>query len=125
MSQLQYHHEEPRASKESKINLATRVATFASLAVTIIVLQTNRANVKTIDGGEFKLTYDNYFDTYKYVFYVSIIGLFYTLLLIPFAVYYLRAKKRLIDSYILLQLEFYGDKVNRTPINNTNNEIIV
>ncbi|XP_071926333.1 CASP-like protein PIMP1 [Coffea arabica] len=110
MSLPKYDYEEPRPSRVPLINLAARLVTFASLAVTLVVLQTNRATVTTIKGDKFRLTYGNYFHTYKYMFYVSTVGIVYTALQVPFAAFYVIVKRRVFNSDTLLRIEFYCDK---------------
>ncbi|XP_027183180.1 CASP-like protein 4D1 [Coffea eugenioides] len=108
MSQVRYDgYSEPRSSKVPIFSLAARVATFASLVVTVVILQTNKVTLNT----GFRLTYSSLFHSYRYMFYVSILGLVYTVMQIPLAVYYLRARKRLIERYSLLYIDFYGDKI--------------
>ncbi|KAL3500041.1 hypothetical protein ACH5RR_039134 [Cinchona calisaya] len=109
MSQLRYdgYDPQPRSSKVPIITLAARVATFASLVVTVVILQMNKL---TLNNG-YRVTYNNPFHSYRYMFYISILGMAYSLIQIPFAVYYLRAKKRLIESHYLLHVDFYGDKI--------------
>ncbi|KAK4423341.1 hypothetical protein Salat_1916900 [Sesamum alatum] len=85
--------------------LTARLVTLVSLIVSIGVLKTNDT---TFDNG-YVLTYND-FRSYKYMFYVSIFGIGYTLLQIPFAVYYMRKKKHLIKSYAFLTFNFYADK---------------
>ena len=46
---------EPCSSKVPIFSLAARVATFASLVVTVVILQTNKATLNT----EFRLTYSD------------------------------------------------------------------
>ncbi|XP_071920030.1 CASP-like protein 4D1 [Coffea arabica] len=101
---------EPCSSKVPIFSLAARVATFASLVVTVVILQTNKATLNT----EFRLTYSDttcLFHSYRYMLYVSILGLVYTVMQIPLAVYYFGARKRLIEHYSLLHIDFYGDKI--------------
>ncbi|PWA57239.1 hypothetical protein CTI12_AA410990 [Artemisia annua] len=49
--------------------------------------------------------------TYRYVFATAIIGAFYTLVQLPFAIYYAYTEKRLIRHWLLPEFDFYADKL--------------
>ncbi|KAK2990332.1 hypothetical protein RJ640_003604 [Escallonia rubra] len=99
-------YEEPKASKLPLITLVSRVVTLASLVVSVVILKTN--NIKS--GGYRTFTYKEIY-SYKYAMFAMVIGFAYTLSQIPFAVYYLKTGKRLINHHKLLQCDFYGDKL--------------
>ncbi|XP_027152253.1 CASP-like protein 4D1 [Coffea eugenioides] len=110
MSLPNYDIEEPRPSKVPQINLAARLVTFASLAITMVVLQTNRVTFTDSKNDKFRLTYNSY-HTYEYTFYVSTVGLIYSAVQAPFAGFYVIVKRRVFNSDTLLRLEFYCDKL--------------
>ncbi|KAK3028977.1 hypothetical protein RJ639_040004 [Escallonia herrerae] len=105
MSQLP-QYEEPKASKLPLTILVSRVVTLASLVVSVVILKTN--NIKS--DGYRTFTYKEIY-SYKYAMFAMLIGFAYTLSQIPFAVYYLKTGKRLINHHKLLQCDFYGDKL--------------
>lgn len=45
------------------------------------------------------------------MFYITIFGICYTLLQLPFSIYYMRKKKHLINNFAYLKFDFYADKV--------------
>ncbi|XP_059658331.1 CASP-like protein 4D1 [Cornus florida] len=99
-------------TKGSKVPLATLVAravTIASLAVSVALMKMNSAAC-TINSKKFIISYSE-FNAYKFMLFTNFVGFAYTLLQIPFAVYYLTTGKRLSNHYRLLQFDFYGDKV--------------
>ncbi|XP_075482881.1 CASP-like protein 4D1 [Primulina tabacum] len=102
----QYDDVADYGSKSPKTALTTRVVTLISLAVSIAVLA---AHDETLDNG-YVLTYKD-FRSYMYMFYVAIIGIIYTLLQIPFAIYYMRTKRHLISSFSFLKFQFYADMI--------------
>ncbi|KAI3453216.1 hypothetical protein Pfo_009879 [Paulownia fortunei] len=106
MSHPEYNEEGEYGSKFPVTTLTARVVTMASLIVSVAVLKTNDA---TLDDG-YVLSYKD-FRSYKYMFYVMVIGIGYTLLQIPFAIYYMWKKKHLINSFGFLQFDFYADKI--------------
>ncbi|KAG8382652.1 hypothetical protein BUALT_Bualt05G0099600 [Buddleja alternifolia] len=109
MSHIPKYDDRTQAEYSSKFpvtRLTARVITLASLIVSLAVLKTNDV---TFDNG-YVLTYKD-FRSYKYMFYVMIIGIIYTLLQIPFAIYYMKTKKHLINHYGFLKFEFYADKL--------------
>ncbi|KAL2233239.1 UNVERIFIED_CONTAM: CASP-like protein PIMP1 [Sesamum indicum] len=85
--------------------LTARLLTLLSLIISVVVLKTND---KSFDNG-YVLTYKD-FRSYKYMFYVTVFGIGYTLLQIPFALYFMLKKKHLITSYGFLKFNFYADK---------------
>ncbi|PIN22615.1 hypothetical protein CDL12_04671 [Handroanthus impetiginosus] len=119
MSHLdRYDHDNGVSGYGSKFpvtRLAARVVTLASLVVSIAVLKTNDVTIAVVDmttgvKGYAHLTY-NYFHSYKYMFSVTLIGIGYTLLQIPFAIYYMRTKRHLINNLAFLKFEFYADMI--------------
>ncbi|KAI3453217.1 hypothetical protein Pfo_009880 [Paulownia fortunei] len=106
MSDPQYDGGADYGSKFPVTTLTARVVTLASLIVSVAVLKTNNV---TFDNG-YVLTYKD-FRSYKYMFYVTVFGIGYTLLQIPFAIYYVRKKKHLINSFGFLKFDFYADKI--------------
>nr|GEY08023.1 splicing factor SF3a60 homolog [Tanacetum cinerariifolium] len=60
-------------------------------------------------GGEKKTWKD--LKTYRYVFATALIGAVYTLILIPFAIYYAYTQKSLVRHWLLSEFVFYADKV--------------
>ncbi|PIM97388.1 hypothetical protein CDL12_23106 [Handroanthus impetiginosus] len=93
-------------SKFPITTLIARAGTLASLIVSVAVLKTNDV---TLDN-RYVVTYND-FRSYKYMFFVTLIGIGYTLLQIPFAMYYMRTKKHLINHLGFLKFEFYADKI--------------
>ncbi|XP_011070713.1 CASP-like protein 4D1 [Sesamum indicum] len=85
--------------------LGARVLTLVSLIVSVVLLETNTV---TVDG--YHVSYHD-FRSYKFMFYVTIIGIAYTVLQIPFAAYYMRKRKHLIPNSAFLHLCFYLDKL--------------
>ncbi|KAK9063826.1 hypothetical protein SSX86_017698 [Deinandra increscens subsp. villosa] len=107
MSNFQY--EEPKASKLPAASLTLRVTTFVTLSISIGLL---RSNSVTYEAGPFSETFDfKAVQTYQYVFFGMVVGLFYTMLQIPFALYFFFRKKPLINHRGFLMFEFYADKV--------------
>ena len=71
MSQVRYDgYSEPRSSKVPIFSLAARVATFASLVVTVVILQTNKVTLNT----GFRLTYSSLFHSYRQVVSTNYLG---------------------------------------------------
>ncbi|XP_009615616.1 CASP-like protein PIMP1 [Nicotiana tomentosiformis] len=100
-------NEKPRSlSKLPLVTLAARIITIACALVSVVVLKSNKV---TLDKGA-KLEYD-YFRSYRYMLGVMVAGIIYNTLHIPFAAYYLIAKKRLLGHHSFRQFEFYGDKI--------------
>nr|GMD23365.1 CASP-like protein 4D1 [Ipomoea batatas]GMD24744.1 CASP-like protein 4D1 [Ipomoea batatas]GMD26349.1 CASP-like protein 4D1 [Ipomoea batatas]GME18512.1 CASP-like protein 4D1 [Ipomoea batatas] len=105
-----HHRQQPpqQPRKKSKLGLlllASRVATLASLLVSIVIL---RSNKKTYDGAS--VYYDD-FHSYGFTFWVMIVGCVYSLLQIPFALYFFLRGELLIRYTGFVKFEFYADKV--------------
>ncbi|KAK4373409.1 hypothetical protein RND71_008793 [Anisodus tanguticus] len=99
MSNYPQYNIDEKPSSSSKIPLITlgaRVVTIATLLVSWGVLQTSEV---TFDNGA-RLTYD-YYRSYSYTLFAVIAGAVYNLLHIPFAIYFLIRKKRLINHKII------------------------
>ncbi|KAK4423342.1 CASP-like protein 4D1 [Sesamum alatum] len=102
----QYDDEEGGIGSRFPVTVVgARVITLVSLIVSVVVLKTNTV---TLDG--YHVTYHD-FRSYKFMFYVTIIGIVYTMLQIPFGVYYMRKRKHLIPNSAFLQACFYADKL--------------
>ncbi|XP_059281085.1 CASP-like protein 4D1 [Lycium ferocissimum] len=106
MPQYNFNEKPRSSSKFPLIILAARLITIACAVVSIVVLKSNKV---TLDKGA-KLEYD-YYRSYRYMLGVMVAGIIYNTLHIPFALYFLIAKKRLINHNSFRQFEFYGDKV--------------
>ncbi|XP_024964355.1 CASP-like protein 4D1 [Cynara cardunculus var. scolymus] len=106
MSDLKY--EDPKPEKLPIVVLATRLTTLVALAVSIGLL---RSISVTYNVGPFSNTF-SYDDvsTYQYVFFGMVAGFSYTILQVPFALYFFFRKER-IKNGALLVFEFYGDKI--------------
>ncbi|XP_057777681.1 CASP-like protein 4D1 [Salvia miltiorrhiza] len=103
-----YNNGEPaeKCSKIAVTTLGARIAAIVSLIVALAVFQTNDTK---IDTG-YVYTYKD-FRSYKYGFWVGLIGVGYSVLQVPFAMHYMMRKKHLINSYAFLKFDFYADKV--------------
>ncbi|KAM7463359.1 hypothetical protein LguiA_031480 [Lonicera macranthoides] len=114
---LDFDNENPTAPSSSSSSkkwsitpLGARILTLVSLIVSIVIMKTNNISFK--DGG-LELTVDyNYVHTYRYAVFSMVAGFAYTLVQIPFAIYYLKTGKRLINHRLFSYLEFYGDKLS-------------
>ncbi|KAJ9553946.1 hypothetical protein OSB04_017991 [Centaurea solstitialis] len=106
MSDLKY--EDPKPSKLPIVTLATRVTTLVALAVSLGLLKSISVTYKV---GPFSETF-NYDDvgTYRYAFFGMVTGFCYTLLQVPFALYFFFKKKRF-NNDAFLMFEFYADKI--------------
>ncbi|XP_059281488.1 CASP-like protein 4D1 [Lycium ferocissimum] len=110
----QYDFDEKPSSSSSNSSLnkvplfaaIARVVTLASLVISLLVVQ----NIEVFVTAYAKIYYGSY-NTYIYMHGVLIAGICYTVLLIPFAAYYLLAKKQLIDHQAFRWVEFIGDKI--------------
>ncbi|XP_076936576.1 CASP-like protein 4D1 [Bidens hawaiensis] len=103
------HYEEPKASKLPIAALTLRVTTLVTLVISMGLL---RSNSVTYDRGQGRETFTfKSVQTYQYVFFGTVVGLCYTFLQVPFAMYFFFSKKRLINNRAFLAFEFYGDKV--------------
>ncbi|XP_047965864.1 CASP-like protein PIMP1 [Salvia hispanica] len=98
---------EEKGSRFAITTLSARIAAMISFIVAIAVFQTNDAKIN--DTG-YVYTYKD-FRSYKYGFWVALIGLGYTVLQVPFSIHYMMRKKHLINSYAFLKFDFYADKV--------------
>ncbi|KAH0724140.1 hypothetical protein KY285_000005 [Solanum tuberosum] len=74
-----------------------------------LIILVARSNKVTLDNGAI-LEYD-YYNSYRYMFAIMVAGIIYNTLHIPFAVYYLVAKKHLIKHKSFHNFQFYGDKI--------------
>ncbi|KAM3217986.1 CASP-like protein PIMP1 [Capsicum annuum] len=101
-----FNENPPSSSKLPLIKLVARLITIVCIVVSIIVL---KSNTVTLDNGG-KLDYD-YYNSYRYMLGVMLAGIIYNILHIPFAIYYLIAKKHLIKHKSFHHFEFYGDKI--------------
>ncbi|KAL3347117.1 hypothetical protein AABB24_021007 [Solanum stoloniferum] len=106
MPQYNFNEKPPSSSKLPLIILVARLITIVCIVVSIIVLRSNKV---TLDN-RVKLEYD-YYNSYRYMFAVMVAGIIYNTLYIPFAVYYLIAKKHLIKHKSFHNFQFYGDKI--------------
>ncbi|XP_009610514.1 CASP-like protein 4D1 [Nicotiana tomentosiformis] len=107
-------NEKPSSSLSSNkmplFTLLARVITLAACVISLIVLQNNEITwmYNGMEGGKFN--YEGY-SSYRYMFGVLVAGIIYTIWHIPFAAYYLVAKKRLVDHQGFRMFEFFGDKI--------------
>ncbi|KAL3835283.1 hypothetical protein ACJIZ3_010019 [Penstemon smallii] len=106
MSGADQYDDETSGHGSSVRALTARVGTLGSLIVSIALLKTTDV---TLDNVQL-LTYKD-FHSYKYMFYAMLIGLAYTVLQVPFAIYYMRRKKHMINNFSFLKFVFYADKV--------------
>ncbi|XP_042020466.1 CASP-like protein PIMP1 isoform X1 [Salvia splendens] len=97
---------EEKGSRFAITTLSARIGAMISFIVAIAVFQTNDAK---IDTG-YVYTYKD-FRSYKYGFWVALIGFGYTVLQVPFSIHYMMRKKHLINSYAFLKFDLYADKV--------------
>ncbi|XP_055815386.1 CASP-like protein 4D1 [Solanum dulcamara] len=99
-------NEKPPSSKLPLIILVARLLTIICIVVSIVLLKSNKVTL----GNGAKLDYD-YYNSYRYMLGVMIAGIIYNTLHIPFAMYYLIAKKHIIKHKSFHNFEFYGDKI--------------
>ncbi|XP_017972515.1 PREDICTED: CASP-like protein 4D1 [Theobroma cacao] len=90
----------------SSTTLALRIFAFLSLLGSLVTLVTD----SFIFGEDHKITFKD-ITTYRYVFSATAIGVLFTLLQIPFAIYHVCWVKRMILPELLLNFDFYADKV--------------
>nr|XP_043614018.1 CASP-like protein 4D1 [Erigeron canadensis] len=107
MSDLKYDYQE--GSKFPAAALTTRVITLVTLAVSMGLLRSNSVTYK-IGPSPVPFAYKDV-ATYEYVFFAMIAGFAYTLLQLPFAIFFFLIKKRLINNNAFIGFEFYGDKI--------------
>ncbi|CAK7324849.1 unnamed protein product [Dovyalis caffra] len=88
--------------------LLLRIFTLLALAACVVLLVTNYFRDAVFGDGS-KVTFKN-LTTYRFVLSAAVIGAAYTLLQLPFALYYVFKEKRLIKGDLLLEFDFYGDK---------------
>ncbi|ERN11056.1 hypothetical protein AMTR_s00024p00108110 [Amborella trichopoda] len=88
-----------------------RILTFILLAVATVVLVTDKVKSKDVFGNTSEITFKD-IRAYRYVLAASVIGCAYTLIQIPFAVYWVATSKRMIHNDCLPNFDFYGDKVS-------------
>ncbi|CAI9113258.1 OLC1v1013831C1 [Oldenlandia corymbosa var. corymbosa] len=86
--------------------LGLRIVTLLFLAASLVVLITD--DFKFSDGS--KLSFTD-IQAYRYVVAVMGIGFLYTLIQLPFAIYFAATEKRWIKTGCLPDFDFYGDKV--------------
>ncbi|KAK6249858.1 hypothetical protein SCA6_003863 [Theobroma cacao] len=89
----------------SSTTLALRIFAFLSLLGSLVTLVTD----SFIFGEDHKITFKD-ITTYRYVFSATAIGVLFTLLQIPFAIYHVCWVKRMILPELLLNFDFYADK---------------
>ncbi|XP_007037039.2 PREDICTED: CASP-like protein 4D1 [Theobroma cacao] len=77
---------------------------FAAGCVVVLILD------KTTDVDGSKVTFKNVI-AYRYVLATAVVGAAYSILQLPFAIYYACTEKRLIRGGFLPAFDFYGDKV--------------
>nr|GMD24746.1 CASP-like protein 4D1 [Ipomoea batatas] len=102
----QHQQQEPRKkSKMALLLLVSRVVTSVALLVSIALTLTTK---KTYQG--YRIRYDDY-QSYRYTFYVMIIGFVYNLLQIPLDIYFFFRGELLIRYSRFVKFQFYADKV--------------
>ncbi|CAL5427740.1 unnamed protein product [Camellia sinensis] len=106
-------HQSPRRFKVQIVPLGARIVTLLSLVVSFVLMRTNNYNIA--DSYVFKTHYHDV-RSYRYMVGITLVGLAYTLLQTPFAVYFAIRGKRLINHTGLLTFDYYGDKVNSYAI---------
>ncbi|XP_040998226.1 CASP-like protein 4D1 [Juglans microcarpa x Juglans regia] len=87
-------------------SLILRILTLASIIASIVLLVTDKAILEGVQFGSFKDLI-----TYRYVLSIASISGAYTVLQLPFAVYYTSTGKRLIHNGYLPEFDFFGDKM--------------
>ncbi|KAF5445577.1 hypothetical protein F2P56_034621 [Juglans regia] len=87
-------------------SLILRILTLASIIASIVLLVTDKAIFEGVQFGSFKDLI-----TYRYVLSIASISGAYTVLQLPFAVYYASTGKRLIRNGYLPEFDFFGDKM--------------
>lgn len=85
--------------------LVLRILTLLLLGASAVYMVRN-----TYKLGDQKYTWKDV-KSYRYVFATAVIGVFYTLIQIPFAVFYACKEKRLIRHSCLPEFDFYADRV--------------
>ncbi|CAI9264200.1 unnamed protein product [Lactuca saligna] len=86
--------------------LVLRIITLLILVASATYIALNSYKL----AGQKKITWKD-LKTYRYVFAIAVIGAVYSLIQIPFALYYARTEKRLIRHSCLPEFDFYGDKL--------------
>ncbi|XP_011000789.1 PREDICTED: uncharacterized protein LOC105108244 [Populus euphratica] len=89
--------------------LVLRIFTLLALVACVVLFITNTFRDTVFDDGS-KVTFKD-LTTYRFVLSTAVIGAAYTLLQLPFALYYALTEKRLIKLDILPELDLYGDKI--------------
>ncbi|XP_061957323.1 CASP-like protein 4D1 [Populus nigra] len=89
--------------------LVLRIFTLLALVACVVLFITNTFRDAVFDDGS-KVTFKD-LTTYRFVLSTAVIGATYTLLQLPFALYYALTEKRLIKVDILRELDLYGDKI--------------
>ncbi|XP_068663094.1 CASP-like protein 4D1 [Aristolochia californica] len=101
---------EPSPSKLWPISiLLLRLLTFLFLIVSLIVLVTDSVTL-TLDLRTVNLHFNDIY-AYRYLLSAAVIGCSYTLLQIPFAVYYVSMGKRMGSTEGLLHFDLFTDKL--------------
>ncbi|XP_077230038.1 CASP-like protein 4D1 [Tasmannia lanceolata] len=91
--------------------LLLRLFTFLFLAVSIILITTDTITIMSlIDLHKIKIHFNDIY-AFRFVLSAGVIGCAYTLVQIPFAIYFLSMGKRIVGNQGLLQFDFYGDKI--------------
>ncbi|XP_059627742.1 CASP-like protein 4D1 [Cornus florida] len=101
---------QPRASKTLPIaTLVMRSVTLTALLLSLIVIASDSATAR-VDLIKFTIHFKDFY-AYRYMLSTIVIGMAYTLLQIPFAIYHVSMGKRLVKHGGFLHFDFYGDKV--------------
>ncbi|XP_059650725.1 CASP-like protein 4D1 [Cornus florida] len=103
---------QPRASKTLPIaTLVMRSVTLTALLISLIVIASDSATAR-VDLIKFTIHFKDFY-AYRYMLSTIVIGMAYTLLQIPFAIYHVSMGKRLVKHGGFLHFDFYGDKVSQ------------
>uniref|UniRef100_A0A7N0U4X2 CASP-like protein n=1 Tax=Kalanchoe fedtschenkoi TaxID=63787 RepID=A0A7N0U4X2_KALFE len=85
--------------------LVFRVIALLALAAAVALMVTNHQN-----SDEGRVSFKDLY-AYRYVVASGVVGFTYTLLQLPFAVFYVATGNRMIQNGLLPEFDFYGDKV--------------
>ncbi|KAK6802265.1 hypothetical protein RDI58_000045 [Solanum bulbocastanum] len=108
---VEYDYDEKPSSSFSSSNkiplivVIARVVTLASLLISSLVMYNNEVPYMNT-----QIDY-HLFETFRFVFGIMIMGICYTVLLLPFAAYYMIAKKQLIDHHMFHLVQLIADKI--------------
>ncbi|KAL4556516.1 hypothetical protein LXL04_039172 [Taraxacum kok-saghyz] len=95
--------------------MAVKTVAYSTLVLRILTLALLVASATYLVLNKYKLagqkTTWKDLKTYRYVFATAVIGAVYTLIQIPFSLYYACTEKRLIRHSCLPEFDFYGDKL--------------